>query len=769
MVWDDTKSNAVDPENPTSDEKIDATEWNNHVTDQKARAYVEYGTDVPTTTPTMVGSIFIDTTNNKFYYAIGTSSYTDWKLIVPDTIQSQDSINFTAGSVSYEDGTLFYNDVCKCLTFYNSNSDVALNIGQENWIEVKNTSGGTITNGKVVYINNASSNLPTIALAKADTYDTSRIIGVATQDIADGGTGFVTTFGIVRDLNTSALSAGNILYLSSSSEGDYTTTIPTGGNYIITVGVVTKIGTTDGEILIMPNPQDFTAENNDITGFPNITDTTLSFVNGTRTFTITKTGASFYYYENGVKYIKSSNEDLVIANTEGIHYIYYDGATLSESVNPSNATLDTLLRTKPLVAMIYWDATNSTNLLFAGERHSCFLPTYVHAYLHFALGAKFLNGLALGDFVIGAGTLDSHAQFSLASGMIADEDLVKSISAIDSTTGTGIYYLSGANAYWRRTTQAGFCVKTTGTGRLAYNQYTGGAWQLTEVTDNNYVLAHIYATNGETNKYISVIGQAEYTSLALAQAGAINEAKSLQLGGLPTKEFVLVGTVIFNTKSTYSNAVKAKIVQTSDRFNYVDWRVTSIAGGGSGGSTDLTAYMTVDGSKTFTGIVSYDSAKTFTSDNQIVTKKYVDDNSGGTGSATIILERKLVGELFTGTMMPININDALATKDIKEVRISTTSLPVGQAIKVDIRKSGVATTNSIFTSDTPIEIGTSQTATNGVYMTGCDISGSTVGTSGTTIDSAQDTLSADDVLYVVITQVGSTTTGTDLVISITVA
>ena len=137
--------------------------------------------------------------------------------------------------------------------------------------------------------------------------------------------------------------------------------------------------------------------------------------------------------------------------------------------------------------------------------------------------------------------------------------------------------------------------------------------------------------------------------------------------------------------------------------------------------------------------------------------------AGGGGSGTAYtVERVLENEIFTKTFMQIPITDELSGKDVKEVRLSLGGLPTGQAVKVDVRKNGTATTDSIFTGDVPIEIATTQTATNGLYQCGCDTSGSTVGTAGTTIDSARDTLAADDVLWIIISQVGSTLTGSDL-------
>lgn len=118
--------------------------------------------------------------------------------------------------------------------------------------------------------------------------------------------------------------------------------------------------------------------------------------------------------------------------------------------------------------------------------------------------------------------------------------------------------------------------------------------------------------------------------------------------------------------------------------------------------------------------------------------------------------------------MPFIVSDELNAKLIKEVRISVSSLPTGASLKVDVRKNGTAVTDSIFTSDTPIEIGTGQTATNGLYQVACDTSGARVGTPNTTIDSARDDLASDDVLWIVVTQVGSTLAGTDFNCFITI-
>ncbi len=139
---------------------------------------------------------------------------------------------------------------------------------------------------------------------------------------------------------------------------------------------------------------------------------------------------------------------------------------------------------------------------------------------------------------------------------------------------------------------------------------------------------------------------------------------------------------------------------------------------------------------------------------------------GGGVSASIT--RTMEGEISTGTLMYAIVPDEWNGLDIKEVRVGVSGLPTGADITIDVRKNGIATTDSIFTSDAEIEIGTAQSATNGIYQTGCDISAATVGTPGTTIDSGEDALAENDVLHFVITGVGTTFAGTNLTVTLTV-
>lgn len=132
-------------------------------------------------------------------------------------------------------------------------SEVTQQIGQELFIRAKNSGSSTIFNGTVVYITGSDIGAPTINPAKASENDgdkVTKVIGIATEDITAGETGFVTTVGVVRNINTSGFTAGDTVYLSTTAFGQLTTIKPSYPDYIIEMGVITKVDPTEGEILV---------------------------------------------------------------------------------------------------------------------------------------------------------------------------------------------------------------------------------------------------------------------------------------------------------------------------------------------------------------------------------------------------------------------------------------------------------------------------------------------------------------------------------------
>ena len=314
-------------------------------------------------------------------------------------------------------------------------------------------------------------------------------------------------------------------------------------------------------------------------GFENRTDSTLGFVNGTRTFTITPVSGDFTFFVEGIKFVKYTAESIIITNVEGIHLIYYDDGILSESVNPTAAQIDVIIKTKSMVTVFYWDVSAVAQIYFGEKRHSANMSPYTHSYLHFIEGLAYSSGLGLSSMLVDQdGSLNTHAQFAIDLGVVINADIKEDVSAILSTTGLPIYYMLGVSSEWQKETSAGFSVRTfdgTNATRLAYNQYTGGAWQLTETPTTNYVLCHVIATVEKDTPMIAVMGQAIYTTKKDARLGAWTEVISL-MTDLPFSEIRVISSVIFQSTTAMANDVKGAVVSTEEGDNYIDWRSHSI-------------------------------------------------------------------------------------------------------------------------------------------------------------------------------------------------
>lgn len=170
-------------------------------------------------------------------------------------IASLESVNFIDFNTAYMDGVaegrLQWNTPDGTLEFGLPGGDVNLQIGQEILIRGKNDTGITITNGQAVRISGVSGSRPTFGLAEADVPATAGSIGLATEDISNGNNGYVTTFGLVRDVNTSDWNVGDRLYVSNTA-GELTSTAPTSTERIIFIGIVIVSNPSSGVIWVDP-------------------------------------------------------------------------------------------------------------------------------------------------------------------------------------------------------------------------------------------------------------------------------------------------------------------------------------------------------------------------------------------------------------------------------------------------------------------------------------------------------------------------------------
>lgn len=135
-----------------------------------------------------------------------------------------------------------------------------LSLGQELMYHAINQTGATITDGTVVMADGVLGASGKIKIAKAvanGSVPSEYIMGVATQDIANGDTGYVTCFGIVRGINTTGASVsetwadGDMLYANPFIAGALTKVKPSAPNLKMLIAIVIKAGV-NGTLLVRP-------------------------------------------------------------------------------------------------------------------------------------------------------------------------------------------------------------------------------------------------------------------------------------------------------------------------------------------------------------------------------------------------------------------------------------------------------------------------------------------------------------------------------------
>ena len=190
-------------------------------------------------------------------------------------------------------GSMYYNDTDGTLDLILKGGNVKLQIGQEQVVRVVNKTATNITlseaNYQAVRVTGAQGQRLKVDLAQATTdVLSSETIGLVTETIANNAEGFVTTSGLVRNINTTGSlqsetwADGDILYLSPTVAGRITKVKPTAPNHLIIIGYVISAHITQGTIFVkvdngyeldeLHNVKIDTATNNEVLAYTSATD-----------------------------------------------------------------------------------------------------------------------------------------------------------------------------------------------------------------------------------------------------------------------------------------------------------------------------------------------------------------------------------------------------------------------------------------------------------------------------------------------------------------
>ena len=174
-----------------------------------------------------------------------------------DHVQMNTTANYT--QEDYVPGMLTWNEFEDCLDIVQSDGSI-LQVGLEQYIDVLNPSEDTLPNGSVVRFSGVSlGEIPEAAPLVADgSIAPLYLIGVLTNALAPGERGRATTFGKVRNLNTTGSDVGetwqqgSLLWVHPTIPGKFTSIQPTAPAVVISVAAVLKVDATEGVVLVRP-------------------------------------------------------------------------------------------------------------------------------------------------------------------------------------------------------------------------------------------------------------------------------------------------------------------------------------------------------------------------------------------------------------------------------------------------------------------------------------------------------------------------------------
>ena len=239
--------------------------------------------------------VLVADSSGKAVWSTGLSIST---LAVSGGISTVDYVQF---DLTYADGTaegrLQWNAEDGTLEVGMPGGNVNLQMGQEMMIRCRNTTGSDIPNGSAVYVVGQSGNKPLIALSKADVKSTAIVFGVATETILNNGNGYVTAFGLVRDIDTTGFAEGGFMFLSASTAGGMETSPASAPGYKARVGYALTIHADNGVMLCAPAVANTLNSLSDVEAGPGLDNEHLKWNESSGTWIFSPTHEDFW---NGI-------------------------------------------------------------------------------------------------------------------------------------------------------------------------------------------------------------------------------------------------------------------------------------------------------------------------------------------------------------------------------------------------------------------------------------------------------------------------------------
>lgn len=304
-------------------------------------------------------------------------------------------------------------------------------------------------------------------------------------------------------------------------------------------------------------------------GWEDPTAFTVGYNASSRIFSLGFTGTAAFT-SGGVRYPQSTGITFAAhGNTPGHWHLF---GTTGGSFVVSQA--DWSFNTDAPAGQVYY--TNSNNggaaagLLFV-EAHTNSMDIKTRTYLHNTLGTRYVSGLTISGYTLNANGSTS-LNYALSAGVIQDEDVQTNVTAITLGATYRFFWKTGTASLpvwnWVDTSGTGnesSGVFTGGAGatNIAYNQLTGGSWQVTNITTNStYVNYWLVTTNLTTApQAVIIVGQTTYGTLAAAQAATFSNEIS-NIADI-FDEAIVVYQLTYQRGSTFTGPGLARLVSAT--------------------------------------------------------------------------------------------------------------------------------------------------------------------------------------------------------------
>lgn len=151
----------------------------------------------------------------------------------------------------------FHSASTQGFTRFEQDNEASTNLilGRDNVFIAKNTSGVNFIAGQTVYVTGATGNVPNVGLAIASsTVNKIPAVGITLDPINDNNFGQIMINGIISNINTSAFSVGDSIYLSTITLGGLINARPLTPDYVQRIGSVLVSGVGNGSLLVSVAP-----------------------------------------------------------------------------------------------------------------------------------------------------------------------------------------------------------------------------------------------------------------------------------------------------------------------------------------------------------------------------------------------------------------------------------------------------------------------------------------------------------------------------------